>query len=105
MAAIIGNGVISMNQKTPNNIKLHQTRSILEELSRAPRESTHEVLENRGHHVVSSAINFLQSIQENYEPEEAEAITKRFLSAIKGSDPQRFVRQIRKIKESRENRQ
>ena len=85
------------------NIKLHQTRSILEELSRAPAGHTDQVVESRGHHIVSSAINFLETISETYEPEEAEAITKRFLSAIRGSDPQRFVRQIRKIKESREN--
>ena len=34
--------------------------------------------------------------------EEAEKITRRFLSAIRGGDPQRFVRSIRKIREAKE---
>lgn len=91
-----------MSKETP---QFRQTsRSILDELSRSvPLRRREHVLESRGHHIVSSAINFLETISETYEPEEAEAITKRFLSAIRGSDPQRFVRQIRKIKESREN--
>lgn len=86
-------------------IRLRQnSRSILEELSQAaPRGNTEQVIENRGHHIISSAINFLELLTENLNPQEAEVLTKRFFSSIRTGDPKRFLRQIRKIKESREN--
>jgi len=85
-------------------ITLHQSsRSILEELQRAvPNKTKEHVLESRGHHIISSAVNFLDVLTENYTDEEAEQITRRFLSAIRGGDPQRFIRQIRKIREAKE---
>lgn len=87
-----------------NNIKLNTTsRSILEELSRAtPRKQKENVIENKGHHIISSAINFIDVLLENFDEEESEVLTKRFFSAIKNGDPNRFIRQIRKIKEERE---
>lgn len=90
-----------MDQK----IRLKQSsRSILEELSRAaPRGNTEQVIENRGHHIISSAINFLELLTENLSVEEADVLSKRFFSSIRSGDPRRFLRQIRKIKESREN--
>ena len=86
-----------MNKK---KIALHQSsRSILEELQRAtPTKSKEHVVETRGHHIISSAIYFLDVLTENYTEEEAKQITQRFLSAIRGGDPQRFVRSIRKIR-------
>jgi len=86
------------------DIKLHQSsRSILEELQRAvPNKTKEHVLESRGHHIISSAVNFLDVLTENYTDEEAEQITRRFLSAIRGGDPKRFIRQIRKIREAKE---
>jgi len=76
---------------------------MLEELQRAvPSKSKEHVVESRGHHIISSAVNFLEVLTENYTDEEAEKITRRFLSAIRGGDPQRFVRQIRKIREAKE---
>lgn len=85
-------------------VTLHQSsRSMLEELQRAvPSKSKEHVVESRGHHIISSAVNFLEVLTENYTDEEAEKITRRFLSAIRGGDPQRFVRQIRKIREAKE---
>ena len=85
-------------------ITLHQSsRSILEELQRAvPNKTKEHVLESRGHHIISSAVNFLDVLTENYTEEEAEQITRRFLSAIRGGDPKRFIRQIRKIREAKE---
>lgn len=86
------------------DIKLHQSsRSILEELQRAvPNKTKEHVLESRGHHIISSAVNFLDVLTENYTDEEAEQITRRFLSAIRGGDPKRFIRQIRKVREAKE---
>lgn len=85
-------------------IALHQSsRSILEELQRAaPTKSKEHVVEARGHHIISSAVYFLEVLTENYTDEEAEQITRRFLSAIRGGDPQRFVRSVRKIHEAKE---
>lgn len=87
-------------------IRLRQSsRSILEELSRTgPRTSAEQLIENRGHHIISSAIHFLEQLTENLSPEEADVLTKRFYSSIRNSDPKRFLRQIRKIKESRETK-
>ena len=65
-------------------------------------EGKEHVLESRGHHIISSAVNFLEVLTENYTDEEAEQITRRFLSAIRGGDPKRFIRQIRKIREAKE---
>ena len=90
--------------KKKDKITLHQSsRSILEELQRAvPNKTKEHVLESRGHHIISSAVNFLDVLTENYTDEEAEQITRRFLSAIRGGDPKRFIRQIRKIREAKE---
>ncbi len=86
-----------------NRIKLHQTsKSILEELSSSVPKNKFNLLENRGSHIISSAINLLESIHENFSPEEAEVMTKRFYSAIKNGDPNRFTKQVRKIKEDKE---
>lgn len=83
---------------------LHQSsRSILEELQRAvPNKTKEHVVESRGHHIISSAVNFLEVLTENYSEEEAEQITRRFLSAIRGGDPNRFIRSVRKIREAKE---
>jgi len=85
-------------------IKMHQSsRSILEELQRAvPSKTKEHVVESRGHHIISSAVHFLEVITENYTEEEAEQITRRFLSAIRGGDPNRFIRSVRKISEAKE---
>ena len=87
-----------------NKVTLHQSsRSILEELQRAvPSKTKEHVVESRGHHIISSAVNFLDVLTENYTDEEAEQITRRFLSAIRGGDPQRFIRSVRKIREAKE---
>ena len=90
-----------MNKKT---VQLHQSsRSILEELTRAkPAGQKENIIETRGHHIISSAVNFLEVLTENYTEEEAEQITRRFLSAIRGGDPKRFIRSVRKIREAKE---
>lgn len=86
-----------------NRIKLHQTsKSILEELSSTAPKNKFNLLENRGNHIISSAINLLESIHENFSPEEADIMTKRFYSALRNSDPNRFTRQVRKIKEEKD---
>jgi uncharacterized protein (UPF0305 family) len=74
------------------------TRSILQEINKyVPSKNKEEIIESRAHHIITSAINILDLIRENYSPEEAEQLEKRFLSSIKGKDPRRFSRSIKKV--------
>lgn len=76
-----------------------RSRSILEEISTyVPQRSKEEIIEARAQHIIVSAINLLESIDESYSPEEAESLKKRFVSSIRGSDPNRFTRMVKRIK-------
>lgn len=76
-----------------------KSRSILEEISSfVPQKSREELIEARAQHIIVSAINLLESIDETFSPEEAEALKKRFVSSIRGSDPNRFTRMVNRIK-------
>jgi hypothetical protein len=79
-----------------------RTRSILEELNILGTARTKELLiENRGLSIIESAINLLTLVKEQYSPEEALELERRFLSAVKASDPKKFKRGLAKIQESR----
>jgi hypothetical protein len=67
-----------------------------------PEESKEEAFEMRAQHIISSAMNLLESLEKEYSDEEFEQLKKRFISSIKGSDPKRFSRSIMKIKESKD---
>lgn len=76
-----------------------RSRSILEEISSyVPQKSKEDVIESRAQHIIVSAINLLESIDESFSPEEAEALKKRFVSSIRGADPNRFTRMVKRIK-------
>ena len=76
-----------------------RSRSILEEISSyVPQRSKEELIEARAQHIIVSAINLLESIDESFSPEEAEALKKRFVSSIRGADPNRFTRMVKRIK-------
>ena len=76
-----------------------RSRSILEEISSyVPQKSREELIEARAQHIIVSAINLLETIDESFTPEEAEALKKRFVSSIRGSDPSRFTRMVQRIK-------
>ena len=79
------------------------TRSLLEELNDiAVKRDTEAVIESRAVHVINSAINLLNSIRENFDPEIAYELERRFINSIKGADPAKFTRGIRKVKESKD---
>jgi len=83
-------------------VKRH-TRSLLEELNDiAIKRDTETVIESRAVHVINSAINLLSSIRENFDPAMAYELERRFLNSIKGSDPAKFTRGIRKLRDSKE---
>lgn len=76
-----------------------KSRSILEEISTyVPQKSKEDLIEARAQHIIVSAINLLESIDDTFSPEYAEMLKKRFVSSIRGSDPNRFTRMVKRIK-------
>lgn len=79
------------------------TRSLLEELnSIAVKKDSETVIESRAIHVIDSAINLLQLIKENYPPDQAYELERRFINSIKGSDSAKFTRSIRRLRDLKE---
>jgi len=73
-------------------------RSIIEELNQISidRDRNH-VVENRGEHVIRSAINLIEQIERYYDAETAKDLTNRLVNSIKGKDSTKFSRGIKKI--------
>lgn len=79
------------------------TRSLLEELNDiAVKKDTESVIESRATHVIDSAINLINLIKENFEPDVAYELERRLINSIKASDPAKFTRGIRKLKDHKE---
>lgn len=82
-----------------------QTRSILQELNDiADVRNTEALIESRAMNVITSAINLLESIHKHYDAETAGELERRLVNSIKGSDPSKFTRGIRKISEARKTK-
>ena len=85
---------------------MRKARSILEELNQISVDRNKDyVVENRGEHVINSAIRLLEEIDNAYSPEQAKDLASRLVNNIRGRDAKKFSRGIKKIiKESqREN--
>ena len=79
-----------------------KTRSLLDELDIfVSKRDSNSLVENRANNVIKSAINLLQHIRENYDPETAANLEKRLLNSIRTGEPEKFTRGIRRVK--REN--
>jgi len=79
------------------------TRSLLEELNNvATKKNSEAVIESRANHVINSAINLLSTIKENFTPEQAYELERRLLNSIRAGDPNKFIRGIRKLRDSKE---
>ena len=79
------------------------TRSILQELSDIGiSRDTDMIVEARASNIIQSAINLLDMIKENYDVETAAELERRFLNSIKGADPTKFKRGIKKIQENKQ---
>lgn len=79
-----------------------RTRSILQELNEiASVRNKDALIESRATNIINSAINLLESLKDQYTPEQADELERRFVNAIRGQDPAKFTRGIRKIVESR----
>ena len=84
-----------------------KTKNLIEELDRLVSEKNkHQIIEARASHIIVSATNLIQSIEDNFTLEESEELTRRLVSAIKNKDPEKFnrkIREFRKIEEQRKN--
>ena len=79
------------------------TRSLLEELNAVSvKRNSEAVIESRATHVINSAINLLSIIRENFPEEQAYELERRFINSIKGGDPSKFTRGIRKVRDIKE---
>ena len=75
------------------------TRSILDEISTMiPVHDKNLVIESRANHIINSAINLIQTIRETYEDEDADELERRLLNSIRGKDPNKFVRGLRRMR-------
>ena len=80
----------------------NKTRSILEELNNVSFTKDKEnVVESRASHILDSAIRLLTYIKENFVPETAYKLEKRFHSAIKNMDASKFSKGVARIKENK----
>ena len=79
-----------------------QTRSLLDEIINTSFTKDKEnVVESRASHILDSAIRLLTYIKENFEPETAYKLEKRFHSAIKNMDASKFSKGVARIKENK----
>ena len=75
-----------------------QTRSILEELTGVlPERDTPALVESRGHHIITSAINLLESIRNHYGDQAADELERRIINSIKAKDIAKFARAARRL--------
>ena len=64
---------------------MRKARSILEELNQISVDRNKDyVVENRGEHVINSAIRLLEEIDNAYSPEQAKDLTSRLVNSIRG---------------------
>lgn len=92
----------TINNKKDTLVKRH-TRSLLEELNDiSVKKDTESIVESRAVHVIDSAINLITLIKENFEPDEAYELERRLINSIRGSDPAKFTRGIRKLRDAKD---
>ena len=79
-------------------------RSLLDELDEmVPTKDKHVIIESRAHHFITSGINLIKLIEENFTESEANELTRRLFNSLKTKNPIKFERKIRQIKENNEN--
>ena len=97
--------ILELNIEKETALK-RTTRSLLEELnSISQKKHSEAIIESRAAHVIDSAINLLALIKENYSPDQAYELERRLINSIKGGDPNKFVRSIRKLRDNKDTAQ
>ena len=80
-----------------------KTQSLLDELTNVSFAKDKEnVVESRASHIIDSAIRLMSFIRENFDPETAYKLEKRFHSSIKNMDSNKFSKGVARIKENRD---
>lgn len=84
---------------------MRKSRSILEELNQISIErDRHHLVENRGEHVINSAINLIEQIEKHYDIDTAKDLTNRLINSIRSKDSTKFSRGVKKaVKENKNN--
>lgn len=78
------------------------TKSILQELnSFAAKRDVELIIEGRALNVINGAIHILEMVRENFDADTALDLERRLLNSIRGSDPDKFRRGIRRIQEQK----
>lgn len=76
---------------------MSKSRSILEELNQISVDrDRHLVVDNRGEHVIESAINLIEYIEKHYDPQTTKDLTNRLINSIRGKDSAKFSRGVKK---------
>lgn len=78
-----------------------KTRSILEELTSVHDEHYRDrdrryIIESRASNVIGAAIRLIEQIEGEFDQQQAENLTRKFLNAIRDRDPNKFVRTVRR---------
>jgi hypothetical protein len=78
----------------------NKTKSILEELTTVRLSKDHEnFVESRASHIIDSAINLIHFIRESFDEKTAYLLEKKFYSAIKNLNADKFSKGVTKLKE------
>jgi hypothetical protein len=74
-----------------------RTRSILEELDSLYIERDMRLMiETRATSLIESAIRLIEQIESEYPADQAEALTRKLLNAIRNRDGSKFARSVRR---------
>jgi hypothetical protein len=77
-----------------------KTRSILEEINAmAPKRDRKQLVESNAEHIIVTAINIIDLINESFDVETASDLNKRLINSIRTKDPKKFKRGIRKVED------
>jgi hypothetical protein len=84
-----------------------KTRSLLDELDNLLIHRDKEnLIESRATHIIQGAINLINTIRESYDAETADEMERRFINSIRGQDPAKFTRCLKKVtNENKRNNQ
>lgn len=81
-----------------------RTRSILDEIdSLLVHRDRENLVESRANNVITSAINLMNYIRENYDADIAQQLENRLLNSIRSQDPNKFIRGVRKLRGDNED--
>ncbi len=76
-----------------------KARSILDELDTLLVHKDREnIVESRAVHVIQGAINLINYIRENFDPEQANELERRLINSIRTQEPEKFKRGVRRIR-------